>query len=110
MADDVFSDRWIATGDAVENLVETDFRPLRFAMLTTADEDLCFDQCRFINKDDIRLFGVGFKVQWLSSDSNLNKRVFHNRGSAPRTLGGATKEHFHAADTQHVSQKRLERG
>ena len=76
MANDVFSYGGIAAGDTVKDLVETDFRPLGFAMLTAADEHLGFEQCGLINKYDVGILGVWLEAHRLSS--NPNKRRFYN--------------------------------
>jgi hypothetical protein len=76
MANDVFGYRGIAAGDAVKDLVETNFRPLGLAMLTTADEHLGFEQCWLINKYDVGILGVWLEAHRLSS--NANKRRFYN--------------------------------
>ena len=76
MANDVFGYRRIAAGNAVKNLVETDFRPIGLAMLTAANEHLRFKQCWLIHKYDVGILGVWRVVPRLSS--NPNKRRFYN--------------------------------
>jgi hypothetical protein len=76
MANDVFGYRGIATGDAVKDLVETDFRPLGLAMLTAANEHLSFEQCGLIDKYDVGVLRVWLEVSRLSS--NPNKRGFYD--------------------------------
>ena len=76
MANDVFGYRGITTGDAVKDLVETDFRPLGLAMLTAANEHLGFEQCGLIDKYDVGVLRVWLEVSRLSS--NPNERRFYN--------------------------------
>ena len=58
MANDVFGYRGIATSDAVENLVESDFRSFRFAMFAAANEALRLKQRRFVDKYNVGLLGI----------------------------------------------------
>ena len=76
VADDIFGHRGIAASDAVQDLVETDFRPLGLAILTAADEHLGFEECWLINKYDVGILRVWLDISRLSS--NPNKRRFYH--------------------------------